>query len=349
MCCYATGIVTGVSHVGGLAGYNFYGTITNSYASRGAVTGSEKVGGLVGYCNYGTIMNCYATGGVTSSWDVGGGLVGNNFFCTISNCYWDVQSSHRISSAGGTGKSTTEMKQQRTFQPGGGTGPNDWDFTSIFGINQSKNNGYPFLRAFYAGVDVGPLVASLSINNDAVSTLERDVSVSNICTGTPLLYIASELPDFSDASWSSHVSTFSFLLSSGNGEKTIYYKVKDDNGESPLISDTILLDAAPLAPAVLSFSLNGGADETTSRSVTLDNACANEPSEYIASESSDFGDASWQPYPPSVLFTLSLGNGTKTVYFKTRNATGESNVASDSIVLSPPLPQAGVSCWALYD
>jgi hypothetical protein len=82
--CYSTGNVTGVENVGGLVGLN-HGTITNCY-SAGSVSGSHRVGGLLGGNDRWTITYCYATGSISGEDDVGG-LVGWNYKGTIINCY----------------------------------------------------------------------------------------------------------------------------------------------------------------------------------------------------------------------------------------------------------------------
>ena len=87
----------GFGSVGGLAGLNSGGTISNSY-STGSVTttdnssgGDDSVGGLAGYNSTGTISNSYSTGSVTNTSGVSsggndsvGGLAGYNTG-TISN------------------------------------------------------------------------------------------------------------------------------------------------------------------------------------------------------------------------------------------------------------------------
>ena len=76
--------VSGGNHVGGLVGSS-YATITNSY-STGDVTGTEDVGGLAGSTS-GDISNSYATGNVSGT-DKVGGLAGNHSTgSTISNSY----------------------------------------------------------------------------------------------------------------------------------------------------------------------------------------------------------------------------------------------------------------------
>ena len=127
--------VTGRNYTGALVGNNG-GSITNCYAT-GAVTGTDYVGGLVG-SNKGPITNSYATGRVTGSSDAGGLVEYNYQNGTVTNSYWDKDKSGMNSSAGGEGKTTAEMKQQATFA--------GWDFTNIWNIDGSRNDGYPFLK-----------------------------------------------------------------------------------------------------------------------------------------------------------------------------------------------------------
>jgi hypothetical protein len=121
---YSAANVTGEYDVGGLAGGNygvvgipglaaegFMGSLINSY-STGNVTGNEEVGGLVGI-NEGTVSNSYSTGSVTGNEDVGG-LVGRDGG-TVHNSFWDVETSGQATSAGGTGRTTDQMKSITTF------------------------------------------------------------------------------------------------------------------------------------------------------------------------------------------------------------------------------------------
>ena len=137
MSSYATGSISGNEFVGGLVGGNDEGTITNSYAT-GSISGDEFVGGLVGG-NFGVITNSYATGSVLGSGFFGraGGLVGGNFgvitnsYATgsvsgffdvgglvgdnggiITSSYWDINTSGIQTSAGGTSKTTVELKAE---------------------------------------------------------------------------------------------------------------------------------------------------------------------------------------------------------------------------------------------
>lgn len=139
---FSTGSVTGTYTIGGLAGLNAHADsdINNCY-STASVTGVNTTGGLVGDNNYGNISYSYSTGLVTVTDPDSiyhGGLVGNSVLGSITNSYWDTDTSGQVSSAGGTGKTTTEMQQQATYI--------GWDFSTVWGINPEENSAYPFLR-----------------------------------------------------------------------------------------------------------------------------------------------------------------------------------------------------------
>jgi len=54
-----------------------------------------------------------------------GGLVGLNEDSTVSDSFWDTETSGQATSAGGTGKNTTEMKDIATFSGAG------WNITAV--------------------------------------------------------------------------------------------------------------------------------------------------------------------------------------------------------------------------
>jgi hypothetical protein len=144
---------------GGLVGCNENGVTQDSFA-RGNVTGGDRVGGLAGCTIGGAIFRSYSTGTVTFGIQSGGlnpdwqggigglvgradgslppGLGGTNSTGSCENCFWDTVTSGTTSSAGGTGKNTTQMKDQTTFT--------NWDFTNVWGIDALTNDGYPYLQ-----------------------------------------------------------------------------------------------------------------------------------------------------------------------------------------------------------
>ena len=108
-------------HVGSLVGYLNNGTVINCYDQAGSVSGNGYVGGLVGYNYRGTITNCYSVTRVTGRSTVGG-LIGSSCEGQVSSSFWDVETCGQITSAGGEGKTTSEMQTAGTYLNAG------WDF-----------------------------------------------------------------------------------------------------------------------------------------------------------------------------------------------------------------------------
>jgi len=156
--CYSTCAVSGKRFfVGGLVGYS-NGAVTQCY-STGTVYGGEDVGGLVGG-NAGYVTHCYSTGTVSGSNTVGG-LVGRDQWETglveelgqfvkayETACFWDIQTSGQATSAGGTGITTAQMQDIKTYLDAG------WDFVDEIenGTSQiwkmPEGGGYPILAFF---------------------------------------------------------------------------------------------------------------------------------------------------------------------------------------------------------
>ncbi|HOK67438.1 MAG TPA: hypothetical protein PK054_07625 [Anaerohalosphaeraceae bacterium] len=148
--CRVMGTVTGNRYVGGITGYFADAVLYYSY-SQASVIGvldplggtAEAIGGLVGWTagSATLIAKCYAAGLVqppsTSTPNVGG-LVGLNSGAVIANSFWDMQVSGQNTSAGGTGKTTAQMKQSATYIDAG------WDFINLWEIGEHQT--YPYIR-----------------------------------------------------------------------------------------------------------------------------------------------------------------------------------------------------------
>lgn len=84
--CYSTGSLAGYYYeAGGLCGENYHGTITDCSSSV-AVTGNYQTGGLCGFNIFSSIINCYSTGNVSGNYCIGG-LCGESHTSNISDCY----------------------------------------------------------------------------------------------------------------------------------------------------------------------------------------------------------------------------------------------------------------------
>ncbi len=154
---FSVGDTIGANGVGGLVGGN-QGTITNCYSlgrAIGAVdldaaykrtlrlqadsyaTGGDNIGGLVG-SNSGTIMYCYSAGQVKGRSGVGGLVGAGTTQAAVFVSFWDTISSEQSQSAGGSGRTTNEMKMVETFVRWGTCGN-----AGIWTIDQARD--YPRL------------------------------------------------------------------------------------------------------------------------------------------------------------------------------------------------------------
>ncbi|MYB44430.1 MAG: fibronectin type III domain-containing protein, partial [Acidimicrobiia bacterium] len=105
-------------NTGGLVGWNrATASILASYAT-GAVSGPSHVGGLVGSNEGGVITASYSTGAVSSTGSSVGGLVGSNPGGTVTDSYWDTERSELTTSAAGTGKTGAELRAPTAYGTG---------------------------------------------------------------------------------------------------------------------------------------------------------------------------------------------------------------------------------------
>jgi hypothetical protein len=200
-----------------------------------------------------------------------------------------------------------------------------------------------------------PANASVSINSGASTTTTVAVTLSISASDNIGVdgYFASEtnttpaISDFISVTETfSYSASVSFTLSSGDGPKTVYVWFKDAaNNISVPVNDSINLSTPDTtAPTNGSISIAGGANITSTQNVAVtisgtDNIGIDG---YYLSESpstptvGDFtGITATANYNSSLNYTLSSGNGNKTVYLWFKDAAGNiSNAYSDSIQLN---------------
>ena len=141
---FATGtILDAIEIAGGLIGLNEESFIENCYAT-GSISGAYIIGGLVGFSQGekdapSGIENSYATGNVFASESHAGGIIGISYGTTIYNSFWDKETTGQEISSGSDyilGKTLLQMKTETTFI--------EWDFDQTWDIKEGET--YPFLR-----------------------------------------------------------------------------------------------------------------------------------------------------------------------------------------------------------
>ena len=187
--CYSTGNASGDDYIGGFAGASS-STIKNCY-SIGNASGNNYVGGFAGASSV-TIENCYSTGNASGNNYIGGFAGG--YIGTIENCFWDTEASGMADSDGGTGKTTSEMKQEVTFTGAG------WNLVDTWSIWDGKT--YPYLNNL---IYPAPIVTGI------------DITMISEDQGYLVEYHAeSSLPGCTDFTWEID-TTASWLTMSADG------------------------------------------------------------------------------------------------------------------------------------
>ncbi len=138
--------------------------------------------------------------------------------------------------------------------------------------------------------------------------------------------------------WEPFMNQISINLLSGDGEKIVFFKLRDKAGNiAEPVYDTIILDTTP--PYLLMALINEGSLKTNSTSVTITiNAMDNTSGLAQISFSTD-GEHwhPWKNYSDRKPFTLPSGNGNKTVHIKVKDRAGnEAGPISDTIYLEIP-------------
>jgi hypothetical protein len=175
-------------------------------------------------------------------------------------------------------------------------------------------------------------------------------------TGVSAYYLtdnASFTPDANDPAWdnitmaATYSDNVSFTLAdaSNAGSRNVYAFFKDDAGNvSEGASASTTLDLS--APTGASISLKDGVDNTTVQGITAligANDDTGVIGYYLTENTSvpSVGDTGWTAvsstnYSDNVSFTLSAGEGTKTVYVHFKDGAGQISSTSDTITFAIP-------------
>ncbi|MDP3730854.1 MAG: glucoamylase family protein, partial [Candidatus Omnitrophota bacterium] len=188
---------------------------------------------------------------------------------------------------------------------------------------------------------------SIRINNGAATATSLSVTLNLSATdsrsGVSQMQFSND-----NITWSTseaYSTTKSWTLTSGNGTKTVRVKFKDAAGNwSIAYSDTITLSIADTTPPTGSILINGGAADTNNQTVTLTLSATDTGSGMGTGAQMQFSNnnSTWstpEAYAATKSWTLLIGDGTKTVYVKYKDAAGNwSGSCSDTIVLDTVPP-----------
>ncbi|MDA3886722.1 MAG: T9SS type A sorting domain-containing protein [Candidatus Delongbacteria bacterium] len=247
----------GSSYSGGIVGRCFGGAlISNCYSTGSILTSEDWTGGLIGKISDSDVINCYSTVNITSSGTDCGGLIGENDSSNIQSSFWNTESSNQLSSSGGTGITTAEMRNISTFTDAG------WDFAGesvngsedIWTIGNNHNFGFPYFNV--EDIQPLPMIEIYSINGVTSSGAEiqslltspglSDVTQFGVCwntTGEP-----SILDDFTnDGSTDTYIS-FSSQISGLTNGTTYFVRSYAGNSSGVSYSEELMFTTLSIEP-----------------------------------------------------------------------------------------------------
>jgi hypothetical protein len=193
----------------------------------------------------------------------------------------------------------------------------------------------------------GTVVINGGVANTNVMSVTLTLSASDPGSGVAQMSFSNDGNDWS--TWQAYTTSASWTLVTGDGSKTVYAHFEDGVGNvSTNATDTITLDTvAPTGSVVI----DGGATYAASTSVSLTLEATDATSGLAQMSFSNDGSSwsAWEDFATSKVWTLSSGDGSKTVYARYKDNAGNiSSSAIDTIILDTTPPNVSVSALGAY-
>ena len=175
----------------------------------------------------------------------------------------------------------------------------------------------------------------LVINGGAHFTLAREVQLTILAAKATQMMLSNN-SDFAGTDWEDYATSKNWILSTGEGEKTVYMKVKYEDGmESPTVMAKI--KPQPIEPSIAIIA--DTVKYAPSRNVLIRVKASGTNLQMKLSEDSTFKNVDWMIYEATPSYILSAGNGIKKVFAIIKNDFGiESKIVSDDIIPQPINP-----------
>ena len=169
----------------------------------------------------------------------------------------------------------------------------------------------------------------------------RYVTLDITASGATQCRFANEQSGWS--SWLPYAQEVQWTLSSGDGRKTVYAECRNADGQtSEEVSDSVILDTSH--GTKISIEIDNGDDWTNSRDVKLGLYCFAADKCRYRNENDDW--SAWESYTTKKYWTLSSGEGDKTVHYNCKDANGN-DLGSESAEIyyskKEPVPPSSLS------
>jgi uncharacterized protein (TIGR02145 family) len=171
-----------------------------------------------------------------------------------------------------------------------------------------------------------PISPAITIAGGAHYSTTRDVQLSISATGSNLQMKLNEDSTFSGITWQSFSETANFQLSTGEGEKTVYAKLKNDfEIEADKVYDDIIVDTTPPTIALTVNPDSGITDETSFEFDPTASSDNLSPAQNLQIrfdwENDDSYDTDWQQLS-IINHQYSIGGGDKMIKMQLKDGAG---------------------------
>ncbi|MCW3995393.1 MAG: S8 family serine peptidase [Candidatus Bathyarchaeota archaeon] len=254
-------------------------------------------------------------------------LVANDYF-GVSQIYYRINGGSTLSvGVDGQPQITTE----------GGSNMLEYWSADLMG-----NQELPHKMLTQIKLDRTPPSGTIQINSGSVYATSPAVTLS--LTASDAVSGISQVRFSNDGvwdteSWESLTPATPWVLTSGDGTKTVYYQIKNNAGLTATYIATITLDTAPPTGTI---SINNGATYSTTPTVDIALALTDATSGVARMRFSNDNStwSTWETYATLKTWTLDAGDGAKTVFAQVSDNAGLISSFSDLIIVDTTVPTA---------
>jgi len=213
-----------------------------------------------------------------------------------------------------------------------------YEFYTIARDNVGNVENAPTSADASTTVDTAPPAGTMNINNDDAYTNSADVtlysSINDVTTTVDSMRFSNDAGSTWPEGWVAYGGTHAWTLPSGDGSKTVDAEYMDTAGNVYATSDDITLDETDPTGTMV---INSDDAYTATTSVTLGSSVSDVTSGMDVMRFSNDGGTSWPEgwvtYNASHAWTLTAGDGMKTVSAEYRDFAGNVLATSDDIEL----------------
>ncbi|WP_055747487.1 Ig-like domain-containing protein [Brevibacillus choshinensis] len=196
-------------------------------------------------------------------------------------------------------------------------------------------------------VDKTAPTATIMINGGAAFTNNTSVTLSLTVSDLTSVDMAFSNDGVTWSAREPFSANKAWVLTSGDGDKTVYVKLIDAAGHETIETDSIILDQ--IKPTG-SIQINNGASHTSSRQVLLSLFASDGHQMEFRLSNEDGNWTAWSSQIPLPEWTLTNGDGLKIVTMEVRDQAGNVGSFSKSITLSTTGPiVTGVTDSSIYN